>query len=145
MNNNWKTVVRTTLFISSTFSFISPLTNEKFHEISLPKRNFKWNLVVRGTKCHAKFRTFAQNFNDMGTIRAKMKCCLKFAFFKIMHNFSKFCGNSAKFALTAFAQTHEKNLLLSLWQKKVPLYIDSNLYIRKSGYRTYSATSRSRL
>ena len=30
-----------------------------------PKRNFKRNFVVRGTKSQAKFRTLARNFNDM--------------------------------------------------------------------------------
>lgn len=53
-----------------------------------PKRNFKRNFVVRGTKCHAKFRTLARNFNDMGTIGAP-KYRRKFAFFEISHNFGK--------------------------------------------------------
>ena len=30
-----------------------------------PKRNFKRNFVVRGTKCQAKFCTLARNFNDI--------------------------------------------------------------------------------
>jgi len=44
-------------------------------KLRFPKRNFcakfslpKQNFVVRGTKYHAKFRMFARNFNDMGTI-----------------------------------------------------------------------------
>ena len=45
------------------------LSQRKFHaKFCLPKRNFERDFVLRGTKCHAKFRTFARNFNDMGIL-----------------------------------------------------------------------------
>ena len=55
-----------------------------------PKRNFKRNFVVRGTKCQAKFSTLAPNFNDMGTIGAS-KYRRKFAFLEISYHFGRHC------------------------------------------------------
>ena len=71
----------------------------------LPKRNFKRNFVVSGTKCHAKFRTFAQNFNNIGTIGTS-KYRRKFAFLEISYNFGKFRRNSLSLLLHSIVKLH---------------------------------------
>ena len=110
VNTHLKIVLHTTLIYSSTFSLITTPTNEMCHEISphhtkfcspnkllreislFSERNFWRNFVVCGTKCHAKFRTFARNLNDMGTISA-LKYRRKFTLFEISDNFREIRQN----------------------------------------------------
>ena len=78
-----------------------------------PKRNFKRNFAVHGTKCQAKFHTLARNFNDMGTIAAS-KYRGKFAFFEISHNFGKFRRNLLSLILHSTVDFEKKTFLSNI-------------------------------
>ena len=78
-----------------------------------PKRNFKRNFIVRGTKSQAKSRTLARNFNDMRTIGTS-KYRRKFAFFEMSHNFGKFHRNLLSLILHSTVDFEKKTFLSNI-------------------------------
>ena len=85
-----------------------PRTTKFRSKFRLGKRNF-----AHGTKCQAKFRTLARNFNDMGTIAAS-KYRGKFAFFEISHNFGKFRRNLLSLILHSTVDFEKKTFLSNI-------------------------------